>query len=265
MQDFFEIAKTDFMETFDGAWIFPVLLVCIIWILWKEKDGTRKILLGMLPLAFLFLYWCPLTGILFMRVLGENVYWRILWLLLLAVIIPYAACLVIKKSGGIVRKLSFFGMIVIIVLAGSPVLSSEWFEASPNAYKIPQYVIDVCELLPENIHAMVSNRLMPYIRLYDITITLEHGRNALVFNGMDEVMGPEANLYIEAQKSEIDIDILAPLAKEEGCTFLVFSLSRTYKGNWSDYGYREYARTDEFVIFVDEDYVEGQDTRKWKE
>ena len=38
---------------------------------------------------------------------------------------------------------------------------------------IPQNVVAVCDLLPGNVHALVSNRLMPYIRLYDPSITLE--------------------------------------------------------------------------------------------
>ena len=74
MQNFLEIAKTDFTDTFSGAWIFPMLLIGILWILWQEKDWMRKILLGILPLVFLFFYWCPLTGLFFMKVLGENVY-----------------------------------------------------------------------------------------------------------------------------------------------------------------------------------------------
>ena len=88
MQEFFKTAGTDFADTFKGAWIFPLLLVCIVWILWQETDKMKKLQVGILPLMFLFLYWCPLTGKLFMRLLGANVYWRILWLILLAVIIP---------------------------------------------------------------------------------------------------------------------------------------------------------------------------------
>lgn len=254
MQEFFEIAKTDFMETFDGAWIFPILLICILWILWREKDWLKKILLGILPFFFLFLYWCPLTGILFMKLLGENVYWRILWLILLAVTIPYAGCLLLKKLEGIRRRGVFLVLMILLAFGGKKVLSEEWFEPSTNVYKIPQNVIDVCEVLPSNVHAMVSNRLMPYIRMYDPTITLEYGRNSLSYNGITETESHEQLLYLEAQKPEIDLSVLAPLAKEAGCTFLVFSNNRTYIGDWTDYGYREYASTAEFVIFVDESY-----------
>jgi len=265
MQEFFEIAKTDFTATFEGAWIFPLLLICIAWILWQEKDWTRKLLLGVLPLAFLFLYWCPLTGILFMKLLGENVYWRILWLILLAVTIPYGCCLLVKKLHGMWRQGAFLVCMAVLALGGKNVLSTEWFEPSVNVYKIPQNVIAVCDLLPGNIHAMVSNRLMPYIRMYDPTITLEYGRNALGYNGMTESEDESVQLYLEAQKPEIDLSVLAPLAKKQECTFLVFSNSRTYIGDWSDYGYQEYASTDEFTIFVDADYEKGQDTRKWED
>ena len=236
MQDFFTIAKTDFLDTFQGAWIFPLLLIVLVFIFWKEKDDMRKLLLGVLPLLFLFIYWCPLTGMLFMKLLGENVYWRILWLIGMAV----------------------------IVLCGTPLLKSEEFQASTNDYKIPQNVVAVCDLLPGNVHALVSNRLMPYIRLYDPSITLEFGRNALAYNGIENPTGNQI-LYAEAQKEEIDVPALAPLAKEEGCTFLVFSNSRTYSDDWEAYGYKEYGHTDEFIIFVDIDYEEGQNTKKWEE
>lgn len=263
MQEFFEIAKTDFMATFEGAWIFPLLLVSAAWILWQEKDWMRKLMLGVLPLAFLFIYWCPLTGLLFMKLLRENVYWRILWLISLAVTIPYACCLLLKKLHGIWRQGAFLVCMAVLALGGKKVLSTEWFEPSTNVYKIPQNVIEVCELLPGNIHAMVSNRLMPYIRMYDPTITLEYGRNALAYNSLEDSKHESIKLYLEAQKSEIELSVLGPLAKKHGCTFLVLSNNRTYIGDWQDYGYEEYDSTDEFTIFVDTEYEKGQDTRKW--
>lgn len=264
MQDFFTIAKTDFLDTFQGAWIFPLLLIVLVFIFWKEKDDMRRLLLGVLPLLFLFIYWCPLTGMLFMKLLGENVYWRILWLILLAVLIPYGFCLVISKLKGWMRQVVFLVGVAVIVLCGTPLFKSEEFQASTNDYKIPQNVVAVCDLLPGNVHALVSNRLMPYIRLYDPSITLEFGRNALAYNGIENPTGNQI-LYAEAQKEEIDVPVLAPLAKEEGCTFLVFSNSRTYSDDWEVYGYKEYGHTDEFTIFVDTDYEEGQNTKKWEE
>ena len=264
MQDFFTIAKTDFLDTFQGAWIFPLLLIVLVFIFWKEKDDMRRLLLGVLPLLFLFIYWCPLTGMLFMKLLGENVYWRLLWLILLAVLIPYGFCLVISKLKGWMRQVVFLVGVAVIVLCGTPLLKSEEFQTSTNIYKIPQNVVAVCDLLPGNVHALVSNRLMPYIRLYDPSITLEFVRNALAYNGIENPTGNQI-LYAEAQKEEIDVPALAPLAKEEGCTFLVFSNSRTYSDDWEAYGYKEYGHTDEFTIFVDTDYEEGQNTKKWEE
>lgn len=259
MLEFLEIAKTDFWETFGGAWIFPVLIISIVWILAGEKRWGRKILLGILPLAFLFLYWCPISGMLFIKLLGDEVYWRILWLIPLAIVIPYAGCILLKRLDGIKKWAVFAVMLLVLAVCGRPVLSTEWFEPSVNAYKIPQYVIEVCDLLPSNIHAMVSNRLMPYIRQCDPTITLEYGRNALNYNGITETDSKEQLLYLEAQKSEIDLSVLLPLAREADITFLVFSNNRTYIGNWEDYGYREYGNTDEFCVFVDVNYEETQE------
>ncbi|MCD8241805.1 MAG: hypothetical protein LUD73_05350, partial [Lachnospiraceae bacterium] len=167
MQEFFEIAKTDFLATFEGAWMFPLLLLCAVLILWKEPDRTRKLLIGLLPLTAVFIYWFPPTGMFLMKVLGENIYWRILWLILVAVTIPYALCLLLRKCSGLRRQAAFLLCLALVALCGTPLLASEEFLDSTNEYKIPQYVIEVCDLLPENIHAMVSNRLLPYIRQYD--------------------------------------------------------------------------------------------------
>lgn len=266
MQNFLEIAKTDFTDTFSGAWIFPMLLIGILWILWREKDWMRKLLLGILPLVFLFFYWCPLTGLFFMKALGENVYWRILWLLLLAVIIPYAGCLLLKRFSGLWRQGAFLVLLAVIGLGGKSVLSSEWFEAATNDYKVPENVMEMADLLPENVHVVASNRLTPYLRLRDPSLTLEYARNALQYNvPQDNMVGPMIELYWALQEEEIDVGKAAPLAKEEECTFVIVSKSHTYNGDWEDYGYKLYHETDEFTIFVDQDYERGQDTRKWEE
>ena len=265
MQEFFEIAKTDFLAAYGGAWIFPMLLAGMAGIIFYEKDSSRKWLFGGLPFVLLVLYWCPASGLVFMKLVGENVYWRFLWLILPAVIIPYACCLILKKLEGLRRQAAFLLMMAVIVLGGKSVLSEEWFEGASNAWKVPQYVVSVCDLLPGKVHVLASNRLTPYLRLYDPTLTLEHARNALVYNGQEVVYGASANLYKAIQEPEIDVDLAGPLAREQGCTFLIFSVSRTYKGDWADYGYREYANTEEFVIFVDEEYKEGEDTRKWED
>lgn len=265
MREFFDIARTDFVETFGGAWIFPIFLFCTIWIIWREQDWIKKILFGILPLVFLAVYWCPFTGMLFIKILGEDVYWRILWLILLAATIPYGFCLLIKETSGMKRYLLFLVCMAAVGLGGKKVLSEEWFEPSTNVYKVPQNVVSVCDLLPGNVHVLASNRLTPYLRLYDPSLTLEYARNALIFNEKEEVHGTLAHLYKAVQEPEIDVSLVGPLAKEEGCTFLIFSSSRTYTGDWADYGYEEYASTDEFVLFVDSDYEEGQDTRKWED
>lgn len=265
MQKFLEIAITDFSETFRGAWIFPLLVAGIVWILWKEQDWMKKILLGVLPLAFLVLYWCPVTGILFMKLLGENVYWRILWLLLIAVIIPYAGCLLIKPLSGLARQAAFLGVLAVIGLSGTYVLSDAWFEPATNVYKVPENVMQICELLPENVHVAASNRLTPYLRLRDPSLTLEYARNALQYNAWQESMtGPMIELYRELQEEEIDVEKTASLAKEEECTFLIISKNHTYRGEWEENGYLPYHETDEFSIFVDGSYEKGQDTRKWE-
>ena len=76
----------------------------------------------------------------------------------------------------------------------------------------------------------MSNRLTPYVRLYDPTITLEYARNALSFNGMEEVHGPTANLYKAVQEDEIDVDVAGPLADSRDVRFWFFPSAGLIKG-----------------------------------
>lgn len=170
-----------------------------------------------------------------------------------------------KKLTGIRRLGMFLFCLIGIALCGKNLLSEEWFEPSTNEYKIPQYVVEVGELLPGNIHAMVSNRLMPYIRMYDPTITLAFGRNALTLNGMEDPVYHDHILYLEAQKEEIDLDILIPLAEEMEIEFLVFSNNRTYLGEWEAYGYELYGSTDDFNIYARTDWEGKGVTERWRE
>lgn len=214
----------------------------------------RKLLLGVLPLLFLFIYWCPLTGMLFMKLLGENVYWRILWLILLAVLIPYGFCLVIGRLKGWMRQAAFLIGMAVIVLCGKPLLKSEEFQASTNPYKLPQYVIEVGDILPNHVHAIVSNRIMPYIRQYRPDVTLEYARNALAYNGIKETNSEQHLLYLEAQKDIIDLETLIRLGNKVNVDAYVLSVNKTYEGSWEEYNFQEYGRTADFVIYVSNEY-----------
>ena len=173
---------------------------------------------------------------------------------------PYGFCLVIGKLKGWMRQWisGWYGSDRTVW--DTPLLKSEEFQASTNDYKIPQNVVAVCDLLPGNVHALVSNRLMPYIRLYDPSITLEFGRNALAYNGIENRQEIRSFMQKHRRKRLMYRHWLH--WQKEGCTFLVFSNSRTYSDDWEAYGYKEYGHTDEFTIFVDTDYEEGQNTKK---
>ena len=54
----------------------------------------------------------------------------------------------VEKLDGYPASGGFPGITGGIGAGGKQVLSTEWFEASTNVYKIPQYVVDVCDLLP---------------------------------------------------------------------------------------------------------------------
>ena len=70
MLEFFETAKTDFLATFEGAWIFPILLAAIIWILIKGKRLDQKNSFWNTSVGFFVPVLVPVVGAFVYQIVG---------------------------------------------------------------------------------------------------------------------------------------------------------------------------------------------------
>jgi hypothetical protein len=61
------------------TFLLYVLAVVYLWV--REKDKEKRILFLYLPLAILVLYFCPVSNLIFKRILGDEIIYRFLWLL----------------------------------------------------------------------------------------------------------------------------------------------------------------------------------------
>ena len=62
LKETWTLAVTDFKATFEGGYLYLLLLACLIYLFIKEKNASRKTIFLWTTLLTLFLYFCPLSG-----------------------------------------------------------------------------------------------------------------------------------------------------------------------------------------------------------
>ena len=166
-----------------GNPVLPVLLlVSAIYIIVCEKNLKKKILLGVLPIVILAGFLFPVTKMVYVAAFDEGeTYYRVLWLMPMYMVIGYAVCR-LAFSFGVKwkQRVALVVALVAVVLSGSLVYLNENMSMAENMYHIPQYVIDVCDVVrPAEGEARVrvalpSNPpyLVHYARQYDTDILL---------------------------------------------------------------------------------------------
>lgn len=247
----------DYMGT---GMILSLFLIAVIYLLIVEKRKEIRILLVYVPLTVLALFLCPLFAKLIYHFVGDEIYYRILWLLPITPTIAYAAVSCLKALQGRARLWAGVCMAVIVVLCGDFVYDNPYFSKAENAYHVPKSVEKICdEIVVEGreVMAVFPAELLQYVRQYDPTVCMPYGREVLVDRWM------QGNLLYEAMESEtVDAKRVAELAKPYGCHFVILKETKEINGKLEDYdyvledtveGYRIYRDTTMYLGLWDEE------------
>ena len=226
-----------------------LFLVSLIYLFFKEKNKANRLLFVYVPTVTLLIYFCPLWAWVVYRVIGEDLYWRFLWLLPVVPVIAYAA---IKAVQMLDRKIQpFAGTLaaLILILSGSLIYQSSHVEWAENAYHIPQEVINVCDIMePEEgkVKAAVPWEMFQYVRQYSAKIEMPYGREYILFDWADR-----SELFHALTEDIINPEKAAELARQDGCLYIVLAETKPIDGTLEEYGYEKYAETDGYVIYMD--------------
>ena len=91
-----------------------LFLVSLIYLFFKEKNKANRLLFVYVPTVTLLIYFCPLWAWVVYRVIGEDLYWRFLWLLPVVPVIAYAA---VKAVQMLDRKIQpFAGTLAALIM-----------------------------------------------------------------------------------------------------------------------------------------------------
>lgn len=232
-----------------------LFLGCLFLLIFCKTKSNRKIAVfwAGYSIVLLVIFICPLTAKIIMDYcVGPEVYWRMLWIFPIGIVLAYVGTEIIARQKHIVMKvMALLAAVAIIVVTGSNIMTGMKLADSWNNTKLKPEVLSVCEALEEDaqqrdeeeITVIVPNELLCYIRQYDAAIKMPYGRDALrgnCWNPICDVM----------QQAEPDCALLAQLAREYGCNYLVYhAFNDNVRMNLEAEGYEAVRTADQYIIY----------------
>lgn len=238
-----------FREFMGTGLIMGWYLLTLIYLWITEKDRRRRILLLYVPLVVLILYFNPLFARLLYWAVGEEIYYRILWLMPMTVVIAYGAVSIYGRLKGGKKYLFAVFSAVLLMVSGSCVYASPHFHRAENLYHMPQEVVDICDAIQvegREVMAVFPSEMLSYVRQYTPLVCMPYGREMLVAR-----WGMSNPLYDAMEAGVLDMDVILPLAKTYSSHFVIVPGHKKIIGKVEDYGFVLVDQIDGYDIYQD--------------
>ncbi len=238
-----------FREYMGNGLIVIWFLVSLGYLAVREKRKTVRILFLYVPVVLLFLFFNPLFAKVVGKVAGNDIYYRILWLIPISPVIAYAVTDIYGRLKGKSRFLFGIAAAFLIVISGSFIYSNPFFKKAENPYHVPQSVVEICDAIEvegREVMAVFPMELLQYVRQYSGTVCMPYGREALV-----EAWNYWSELYSVMEAEIVDAQRLAGLAREESCVYIILPKSKKVEGSLETYDFILFGQTESYLIYKD--------------
>ncbi len=235
---------TEIFQRYMGTGLIMIwFLLALIYLFIYEKKKHLRILFIYVPVIILLLYFNPLFSKMFFRLLGDEIYFRICWLLPIVPVIAYTVVCIFDNLQGSKKVCFGTAAVLLVMVSGKLVYSNPLFSRAENIYHVPQAVVDVCEAIRiegREVMAVFPDEFLLYVRQYSPVVCMPYGRDANHYE-----------LHAMMTAEEIDVSALAAEAKYYGCHYVILSEEKPLKGDMSDYAYEVFDHIDGYVIYKD--------------
>ena len=252
----------DLFVTYMGSGIIVGWYVLsLLFLFLKEKDSVKRILFLYMPVLILLLYFNPLFVKVVYGIIGEEIYYRFLWILPMTLTISYAATCIYGVLRNGIRKVYVCCVAIFIMLSGSFIYSNDHFAVADNAYHIPETVIKICDAIAvegREVTAAFPIDMVQYVRQYDATICMPYGRDALVSR-----WGAGSDLLDMLLLDEIEVESFVYLSKDHAngddrpCNFIIVPEDTVFIGDLESHGIVLYDTIDGYNIYHDTTFYIG--------
>lgn len=226
-------------------------LLSWVYLLMKERRKSLRVMLVYVPLVLLLIYFNPLFAKIFYGFVGNEIYYRILWLIPVTVVIAYAAVHMYGILKGRARILFAAACMGLIVVSGSFIYSDPHFHKAQNLYHMPDSVVHICDAIEvegREVMAVFPAEMLQYVRQYSPVVCMPYGREQTVERWGEYFY---SELYEVMEAEVIDASCLAQLAKEQQCHFIILSQDQEMEGSLLDYDYILFDTIDGYCIYQD--------------
>ena len=236
---------TIFMD-YSGKGIYPFLfLAVLIYLLATEKDSKIRRVLLESSLVITVLFFFPLFKMVMDKVEEAGTY-RILWLLPMTVVIAYAGVKLIGRH----TRIGLAAMVIVLVLGGEYLYKSQYVTRAENRYHLPQAVIAICDLIApqedeERVWAVFPSELIHFVRQYSSEIQMPYGRDMVVAS-WEHVEHP---MYALMESDIVRIDLLAELADDYQCQYIILNKAKQTEGDPEACGLEKIAEVGGYDVF----------------
>lgn len=248
--------------------------VSFLYLLFREKDRTKRIILLYTSAVVAVLFFCPLFAAEVFQYLDAETYYRVLWLVPMTAVIAYAGIRLVsdcssgwkgrqckterkyekdslrgrallRRCAGAAAALS---VCVAVVLTGDYVYDNPYFGPAENRFHVPQTVALVCDAIiveGREVRAVFPNEMLPYVRQYTNNIRMPYGRETQV-----ERWACGNALYDAMNEEILDCGKLSALAAGQECHYIVVHETRAGREGLEKTGYHYVETVAGYCIYL---------------
>ena len=229
--------------------LFVLSLLAWIYLLFREKDKTIRMVFVYAPILILAVFLFPVSRKLFVAAgLDGETYYRVIWTIPFGIVAVYGGCSFFARF----RKIGIVVLGACVVLLGSYVYQGTYISKAENLYHIPDTVIQVCDYIGNKdadnmVTALFPDEMIHYVRQYDATIRMPYGRDMLVerwnyYQPIHDIIKNNEVLPMEELLEE---------TRKEYCQYLVFREDQQMDQTPESCGLIQRTKIDGYVIYED--------------
>ncbi len=234
------------------SWHMALFAAAVFYLCAAEKHRGKKALLAYASLCLCVLFFFPPFSAVAVRIMGEETYYRILWILPVPAVVAYAAAKCMMQRQKLWQKAAIGALAALLIVKGGVyVYAHPTFAKAENLYKLPQAAVEIGKVLEAEaeakkdwVMAAAEPELLPYIRQYSANIHMPYGREMLV--GRWSISHP---LYEEMTRDIIKPALLYTQLERSFCDYVVLRQNHLIDSALEDYGAQKIASVYGYDIY----------------
>lgn len=244
-----ESAMMLFKDYMGTGLITVFFLIMVVYLFFVEKDCAKRVLFLYMPVVFLILYFNPLFCRIVYGFIGDEIYYRILWLVPVTLVLAYGVVCLYRSFQGKIQYVFLLFSVVCIMLSGSLIYRNVNFNKAENVYHIPQTVVEICDAIEvegREVMAVFPKEMLQYVRQYSPYVCMPYGREVTI-----DRWGFYTDLQLVMEAEVLVVEKMAELAKEKNCHYIIIKSDKQILGDMKEYDYEMFDQIDGYDIYID--------------